>query len=665
MTNTREQLVNKAMSALQRNDFVTIKQACKELLARFPDNDTAVFRLWAAACFHTGELSEAEQLLNQAITIEANASNYYNLALVKQALHKEQESLDAYLKVIHLAPEMVDAYNNLANIYASQHQFELAKHYYQTALALDPNYLLTLKNLGLLYKQTNQLSLAKKYLQQMITISSDNMTNELRDAWNELGLISEAENDLAQAELAFRKANALSALQGILRKTVKWNESNSIDAQIIAGIKHNALGIEPLTIINTKGLTRQLHKQAAKQSANQRYNLNLYAINNTSSELNPDKKLTIGYISSDFRDHAVTRLLIEVLEKHHFLKFNFILYSYSPKQTSSYTERLAQLPYPMKDIRQLSDEQAANLIASDNVDILIDLQGYTGNSRLAINALRPAPVIVNWLGYPGTFGEPLLADYIIGDKVITPPAHANDYSEVLALMPHCYQPNDTQRIIATRPTRAMVGLAEDAFVFCSFNQVVKFNAETFDLWCKLLAQHPQSLLWLLDPANDLAKQNLVAQAKLRGISAERIIFAPIVSAKEHFARLSLADLALDTFPYNSHTTASDALWMGVPLITKQGELFASRVAASILTAFGLPELITYSDEEYLALANKLVIDTAYYQHIKQQTITLRRQCALFDTTRFTNDLENLYQQIWRRYCTKSKDRTPVTITASL
>lgn len=661
MVKTREQLVNQAMAALECDDFTTIKHTCSELVARFPDQDTAVFRLWAAACFHTGELIKAEQLLTQGLTIETNAANYYNLALVKQALHKEQEALDAYLTVIHLAPDMVDAYNNLANIYASQHQFELAQHYYQAALALDPNYLLTLKNLALLYKQTQQISLAKTYLKQMLSHSAE-LTNEFQDAWNEWGLIAETENNLREAEEAFRKANALSSLQRILRKTVQWSESLSIDQQIIAGIKNNALGIEPFTIINTQGLTRSLHKQAAKQSARQRFNISTYTLTPT-LDLRPDKKLTIGYISADFRDHAVTRLLIEVLEKHHFLKFNFILYSYSPKQNNIYTERLAQLPFPMKDINLLSDEQAAKLIAADKVDLLIDLQGHTGSSRLAINALRPAPVIVNWLGYPGTLGEPLLADYIIADKVITPVTHADDYSEVLALMPNCYQPNDTKKIIAQQPTRAMVGLAQHAFVFCSFNQTVKYNAETFNLWCQLLSQHPTSQLWLLDPANESAKQHLQAEAKLRGIAPNRLIFAPIESAANHYARLSLADLALDTFPFNSHTTASDALWMGVPLITKEGELFASRVAASILTAFGLPELITHSDEEYLALANKLITDKEYYQHIKQRTMALRYESTLFDSTRFTNDLEQLYQQIWRRYCTNKQDRSPITISS--
>lgn len=655
MEKNRQQLVDEAMQALEANDFVSIKSICEELTVRFPDNDSSVLRLWSAACFQTGEANQAEQLLNQAIELEANASNYFNLALVKQVLHKETEAIEAYLKVIQLAPHLVDAYNNLASIYAGQQQLDLAEHYYQQALTIDPHHLYTLKNLGLLYKQRHNFPQAIIYLEQAVAIS-----DEFLDAWNELGLISEQQNNLDQAQLAFTKANALSALQRVIRKAIKWQQLAAIDEQILQGIKTNQLGIEPFTIINTQGLTRALHKQAAKQFAHYRYNLSSSGFFHNLLSLDPHKKLTIGYISADFCDHAVTRLLVEVLEKHHFNQFNFILYSYSPQQDNSYTQRLAKLPYPIKDINSLSDNQAARLIANDQVDILVDLQGYTGTSRLTINTLRPAPVIINWLGYPGSLGEPRLADYIIGDAIITPPSHADDYSEVLALMPHCYQPNDRKRPIANRPSREEVGLPKDAFILCSFNQFVKLNPETFALWCELLRQHPNTLLWLLDPNNEQAKHNLLAQAKQRAITADRIIFAPRVSAAEHFARLELADLALDTFPYNSHTTASDVLWAGVPFMTQQGELFASRVGASILTAFGLPELITYSEQAYLALANQLISDQHYYQQIKQQTLALRHDCPLFNTEQFCHDLENLYQKIWYRYCTNKADRTPIS-----
>jgi predicted O-linked N-acetylglucosamine transferase (SPINDLY family) len=258
------------------------------------------------------------------------------------------------------------------------------------------------------------------------------------------------------------------------------------------------------------------------------------------------------------------------------------------------------------------------------------------------------------LGYPGTLGHERLADYIIGDPIVTPLDAPEGYSETLALMPNCYQPNDRNRPISAAPPRAAEGLPEDAFIFCSFNQSYKIIPEVFELWCKLLSAVPGSVLWLLESPQG-AMDNLRREARVRNIDPQRLIFAGRKPLAEHLGRLQLADLALDTFPYGSHTTGSDALWAGVPLITRPGNTFASRVAASLLTAAGLPELITDTWEAYFALALELANDATRRQDLCQRMASQRLSSPLFDTRRFTTDLEQLYERIWAQHATGERE----------
>jgi len=307
-----------------------------------------------------------------------------------------------------------------------------------------------------------------------------------------------------------------------------------------------------------------------------------------------------------------------------------------------------------RDIRELSDRAAAALIADDGIDILVDLKGYTQHSRLEITALRPAPVIVSWLGYPGTLGHARLADYLIGDAMVTPPEHAGHFSETLALMPHCYFPTDRQRAIGSKPGRAEAGLPEKGFVFCSFNQSVKFNPASFDVWCRLLSDVPGSVLWLLAPSAP-AIANLRREALTRGADADRLIFAPLKPLTEHLGRLQLADLALDTYPYTSHTTGTDALWAGVPLVSRIGDTFVGRVAASLLNTVGLPELVTESWESYFSLAKTLALAPQGLAAIRQKLADRRLTSPLFDTLRFTRDLERLYSRVWQQHLEGRKE----------
>jgi protein O-GlcNAc transferase len=270
-------------------------------------------------------------------------------------------------------------------------------------------------------------------------------------------------------------------------------------------------------------------------------------------------------------------------------------------------------------------------------------------------------VVVSWLGYPGTLGEPRMADYLIGDPVVSPLAHQADYSETLALMPHCYQPTDAARPVAATPTREQAGLPSQGFVFCSFNQIYKLTPDVFDAWCQIVKGVPGSVLWLLQ-GTPLAMQNLQREAAQRGLAPERLVFAPKLPQAQHLARLALADLALDTAPYTSHTTGSDALWMGVPLITREGHTFGERVAASLLHAVGLPQLISPDQTRYvhdaIALAHNPGQLALYRQHLQ----TNRAACPLFNTASFTRHLEALYQTLRAQNLAGIKE--PFTVPAN-
>jgi predicted O-linked N-acetylglucosamine transferase (SPINDLY family) len=356
------------------------------------------------------------------------------------------------------------------------------------------------------------------------------------------------------------------------------------------------------------------------------------------------EKIRVGYLSCDFHDHATSRLLIETIENHDRARFDIRAYSYGADDGGEMRRRLRGAFDEFLDISSLSDVESAAAIYSDEIDILVDLKGYTLNTRTGIVVLRPAPVLVNYLGYPGTLGAGV-CDYIITDRFVTPMSSAADYSESFAYMPHSYQPHGRRTGIAAATDRSHVGLPPAGFVFCCFNQAYKFTPAIFDLWRRLLDCVPGSVLWL--SASDIAEGNLRNEMRRRGIDAARLIFAPHLSQAEHMSRLQLADLVLDTSPCGAHTTASDALWAGVPIVTCAGETFASRVAGSLLRAVGLPELIASDFEEYFDIALALASDSLRFGALKEKLAANKFTAPLFDSVSYTSALEQLYEEMWR------------------
>ena len=318
----------------------------------------------------------------------------------------------------------------------------------------------------------------------------------------------------------------------------------------------------------------------------------------------PKPKTTIAYLSADFHEHATAWLIAELFEKHDHGRFAIYGYSYGPRDDSPLRRRLACALDRFVDVRDLSYAEAARRIAADEVDILVDLKGYTQDARSEIVAFRPAPLQVSYLGYPGTLGAEFM-DYILVDDFVVPPEQQPFFTEKLVHLPGCYQVNDSRREIAPRtPSRAECGLPEEGLVFCCFNNSYKITPQVFGVWMELLQAVPGSVLWLLE-GNRFMPANLRREAEGRGVAAERLVFAPRKPLPEHLARHRLAALFLDTFPVNAHTTASDALWAGCPVLTLAGETFVSRVAGSLVRSVGLPELITASLEDYRATALRL------------------------------------------------------------
>lgn len=355
------------------------------------------------------------------------------------------------------------------------------------------------------------------------------------------------------------------------------------------------------------------------------------------------RRLRIGYLSGDYRRHPVGFIIPELLERHDRSRFETFAYSTQPADPDDpIRERLVLAFEHFRDVQSLSVRDLRSLIREDGIDILVDLAGWTAHGRPEALAMRCAPVQVNWLGYPGSMGHPAFADYIIGDPTVTPLEHAAFYSETIAQLPYCYLPADTKRKIAERPSRASQGLPEGKFIYCSLNNSYKYNPQIFDLWCDILRGTPDSILWLAFHS-DTASENLRAEFVRRDVAPERLFFAQRVPGTDtHLARLGLADVALDPFPYNSHSTAVDTLWAGVPMIAMLGDIFASRVGASALKAVGLSELVAEDVPAYREIAVGLYHDPVRLQALRQRLEARPSNCALFDMPAFARALESLF-----------------------
>jgi protein O-GlcNAc transferase len=373
------------------------------------------------------------------------------------------------------------------------------------------------------------------------------------------------------------------------------------------------------------------------------------------------KRIRLGYFSTDFKEHPVAYLMAKMLEQHDRAKFEVFGYSLHGSQQTDMRQRLAKSFESFADVQNMTDDAVALQARQDGIDIAIDLNGYTQHNRLGIFAYRAAPIQVNYLGYPGTLGTNFI-DYIVADQTLIPEDKRRYYSEQIIYLPHTYQPTDNQRELSDkRFTREQMGLPEDGFVFCCFNNNYKISPREFDIWMRLLGKVEGSVLWLFKSSN-MAQHNLRKEAQARGVDPSRLVFAEMAPQPEHLKRQKLADLFLDTFNYNAHTTASDALWAGLPVVTKMGQGFAARVAGSLLKAVGMPELIAETERHYEALIFDLATNSSKLANARAKLAANRLTEPLFNSELYTRHLENGYQQAYQNHL---DGNSPQTITVPL
>ena len=558
-----------------------------------------------------GRLAEAAGAYQRVIALQPDVpAAYHNLGLALRQMGQSDDAVACYRRVVALRPFAPEGHNNLANALRDLGRLDEAAAAYRQALALRPTDAEVHNNLGAVLQMQGKLDAAIASFRQALALKP-------------------------------ALAETLSNLIYTSKMACEWRGLDAYEEKCRALVRAGARQIVPFHFLSMQtSPVEQL--QCARQFASAR--------TKGAGRLPPTTRaakdrLRLGYLSAKFHQHPSSVLTAELFERHDRTRFEVFAYAIGPDDGSAMRRRLERGFDHFTDIRALSHGDAAKRIRDDEIDVIIDLTGYNDDERLPILAWRPAPVQVNFLGYPGTLGAPFV-DYVVADPITVPMTDQPFFTEKIVQLPDCYQPNDSKRPIAEpTPSRAECGLPEQGVVFCCFNQSYKITAATFEVWMRLLRALPGSVLWLLD-SNPAVKPHLRREAEARGVAAERLIFAPRLPLAEHLARHRVADLFLDTLPYNAHTTASDALWAGLPVLTCVGNCFAGRVAASLLHAVGLPELVTRSLDAYEALAVRLAQEPAQRASLRAKLEALRATAPLFDTGRFAANLERAYRRMW-------------------
>jgi predicted O-linked N-acetylglucosamine transferase (SPINDLY family) len=552
-------------------------------------------------------------------------------------------------------PFLYVIYFNLGTTLSNRGDLAGAKDAFEEAIKLKPDFFPPYINLGGVWERAGKTDEAIKtwlgVVNQLEAITGNGL-NFKTMAIKQIGRVLEGNQKHAEAELILRQGlsldqNQLDVAQHYLALRMVQCEWPIV--QPWEGVSRKALmkGFSPLSIaaytddpILHLGVSAAYNRTIEDPPADTEY---LWQ----QVERRPSDRLRIGYLSSDLRHHAIGFLTAEVFELHDRSKVEVFAYYCGIPPEDNIKTRIRNAVEHWVDISGMDDQTAAKRIAEDNIDILVDVNGYTRDARTRVLAFRPAPIIVNWLGFPGTMASPY-HHYILADDWIIPKESEIYYTEKVLRLP-CYQPNDRKRLIAPEtPTRASVGLPEDAIVYCSFNGSQKITRFTFDRWMTILEKVPNSVLWQLSASENL-NERLRTLAAERGIDPNRLIFAPKIANPAHLARYPLADLFLDSFPYGAHTTASDALWMGVPVLTFSGRSFASRVCGSLVRAANLPELVCDGPEDFVKRAIALGHDRETLRRYREKLVQNRDKCVLFDMDGHVRALEGLFQQMWQEF----------------
>lgn len=599
---------------LQNNcDFVAAAKLFNEVLVLQPDNAVALYSLSVIA-LNSGNLSDALELSTRGVkAAPAFAPLHFVHGAVLQATGDKEAALRSFDAALEIQPDYPEVLLNSGAMLRSMFRHSEALERFNKIVSLNPDHAGALGNCGIILTEFKQSEQAISMFERLIKINPD--------------------YDYALGLLFYERMHICD-----------WTDFEPLTQKIVDGVRAGKRACKSLAFMSASDNAGD-HLLAAQVFARH------YCPKNAKSLWQGERyrhdRIRIAYLSPDFREHPVGHLMAGVFELHDKSRFETIAISLGIDDQSRLRGRMLKAFDRFIDVREMGSEQIAQMMRDMEIDIAIDLGGYTSDTRTDILSFRPAPVQVNYLGYPGTMGTDYI-DYILADRHIIPPEHQQFYSEKVVYLPDTYLPTDGSVCISERtPSRAECGLPETGVVFCSFSHDYKISPPVFDAWMRLLSQVPGSVLWLMS-RGELAQHNLRKEAEARGVDSSRLVFAgrvPLV--EDHLARYRQADMFLDTHPYNAHTTAADALMAGLPVVTYVGNSFPSRVAGSLLNAMGLPELITHSLEEYEALALRLARDPVLLADMKANVSKNKSSCSLFNTKAFCFNLEAAYVAMWR------------------
>ena len=595
------------------------------------------------------ELKRSDDALasyDRAIQLKPDqADAFSNRGNALQDLKRLDEAIASYDRALALKPDHADAWSNRGNALQELRRLDEAIASYDRAIALKSNYAEAFYNRGIALAELKQFDAAVASYDRAIALKPD-----YGEAFSNRGGALRVLKRPAEAVASYERAIALKPNQNYLEgawlhtkmQICDWGNYEGDCAHLVSAVAGGVAASSPFEFLAS------VSDPAAERTCAELFVADKYpsaAVPLWRGERYTHDRIRVAYLSADFLEHATAYLMAGLFEAHDRSRFETIAVSFGSDKNSSTRQRLIRSFDRFIDVRTQSDQAIAELVRSLEVDIAVDLKGFTQDARTGVFAKRPAPIQVNYLGYPGTMGADFI-DYIIADKIVLPLDQEASYTEKIVHLPDCYQVNDSKRRIAERtPTRAEAGLPERGFVFCCFNNNFKITPPMFDVWMRLLRAIDGSVLWLLED-NPKARENLCKEAAARDVNPVRLVFARRVKVEEHLARHRLADLFLDTLPYNAHTTASDALWAGLPIVTCSGKSFPGRVAVSLLNAVDLPELVTHTLADFEALAVKLATEPRLLDAIKEKLARNRLTAPLFDTERFRRHIEAAYTTMW-------------------
>jgi len=620
---------------------------CYEKALRLNPNDPEI---WSNKGVSQGALNLTEESLSafdHAIKIDPTyAKAWFNKASAYDRLKFYEEALLHYDKAIALKPDYAEAWANKGSTLHDLNRYEEALLHYDKAIALKPDYAEAWANKALELTTMKFYEEALLHYDKAIALKPD-----YAEAWANKGSTLHDLNRYEEALLHYDKAIALKPKINWIAgnylhtkmKICSWVDLEARIEELILKIKNCEKASQPFPVLALAD-DPSLHHLAAKSYADDRFPAR--ALDSFDRRLSHNK-IRIGYYSADYHNHPTAYLIAELFELHDKNKFEIYAFSFGPNIIDEMRKRLTRAFDSFIDVRNQSDSDVVKLSRELEIDIAVDLKGFTQDSRTGIFAQRAAPIQISYLGYPGSMSMDSI-DYIVADKILIPEENKSHFSEKVMYMPFSYQVNDRQRPISPKSfSKIEVGLPTDCFVYCCFNNNYKITPKTFDVWMNILMAVKSSVLWLLED-NTQAKKNLQKEAAIRGIHPSRLIFAPRVALAEHLARHHCADLFLDTLPYNAHTTTSDALWSGLPVLTQIGRSFPARVSASLLNGMFLNELIADDEDDYHAMAVDLAMNPQKLIELKDKLLKTKLSAPLFNTPSFTKHIEYGYEEIYRR-----------------